>query len=229
MVERAVSLPGGRPGCGGLAGWVQHHSTNATRVPDRTAAGGRSCSAQNLSQAFQSAPYPFLVFSGRAFSTCWVASRRRSLSSASRSPSRRASGSSARRTKPIGPQRTHRQGRLVERRSSQRDVDHSGAQPAGRVGQIGVADADVDAGAASAVGGGHPGHSRVGAVAQDADGGGQPRYITYDRTGHNKQAVFKGSNSRDAFQSTKDSARDGTYGVEISPTGEVTGLEWLAK
>ncbi|MFI7295236.1 polymorphic toxin-type HINT domain-containing protein [Streptomyces sp. NPDC050121] len=60
-------------------------------------------------------------------------------------------------------------------------------------------------------------------------GGGQPKYITYDRTGHNKQAVFKGSNSRDAFQSTKDSARDGTYGVDISPNGEVTGLKWLAK
>ena len=60
-------------------------------------------------------------------------------------------------------------------------------------------------------------------------GGGQPKYITYDRTGHNKQAVFKGSNSRDAFQSTKDSARDGTYGVDVSPNGLVTGLKWLAK
>ncbi|MFF1926343.1 toxin C-terminal domain-containing protein, partial [Streptomyces sp. NPDC058221] len=59
--------------------------------------------------------------------------------------------------------------------------------------------------------------------------GGQPRYITYDRTGHNKQAVFKGSSSRNPFQSTKDSARDGTYGVDVSSKGEVLGLKWLAK
>ncbi|MFJ6011531.1 polymorphic toxin-type HINT domain-containing protein [Streptomyces sp. NPDC092952] len=60
-------------------------------------------------------------------------------------------------------------------------------------------------------------------------GGGQPRYITYDRTGHNKQAVFKGASFRNPFQSTKDSARDGTYGLDVSPTGEVMGLKWLAK
>ncbi|MFE1500010.1 polymorphic toxin-type HINT domain-containing protein, partial [Streptomyces albidoflavus] len=60
-------------------------------------------------------------------------------------------------------------------------------------------------------------------------GGGQPRYITYDRTGHNKQAVFKGASFRNPFQSTKDSARDGTYGLDVSPTGEVLGLKWLAK
>ncbi|MGA5564441.1 toxin C-terminal domain-containing protein [Streptomyces platensis] len=60
-------------------------------------------------------------------------------------------------------------------------------------------------------------------------GGGQPRYITYDRTGHNKQAVFKGVSFRNPFQSTKDSARDGTYGLDVSPTGEVRGLKWLAK
>ncbi|MET9368341.1 toxin C-terminal domain-containing protein [Streptomyces griseoflavus] len=60
-------------------------------------------------------------------------------------------------------------------------------------------------------------------------GGGQPRYITYDRTGHNKQAIFKGASFRNPFQSTKDSARDGTYGLDVSPTGEVLGLKWLAK
>jgi hypothetical protein len=58
---------------------------------------------------------------------------------------------------------------------------------------------------------------------------GQPRYITYDRTGHNREAVFKGANSRNPFQSTKDSARDGTYGLDMSPTGKVLGLKWLAK
>jgi hypothetical protein len=60
-------------------------------------------------------------------------------------------------------------------------------------------------------------------------GGGQPRYVTYDRTGHNKEAVFKGASFRNPFQSTKDSARDGTYGLDISPKGEVLGLKWLAK
>ncbi|GHH77129.1 polymorphic toxin-type HINT domain-containing protein [Promicromonospora soli] len=60
-------------------------------------------------------------------------------------------------------------------------------------------------------------------------GAGQPRYITYDRTGHNKQAIFKGANFRNPFQSTKDSARDGTYGLDVSPTGDVFGLTWLAK
>lgn len=73
----------------------------------------------------------------------------------------------------IGPQCTYRQGGLVERCPGQRDVDESGAQPAGGVGQVGVADADVDAGAAPAIGGGQPGHSRVVAVAQDADGEGR--------------------------------------------------------
>lgn len=58
---------------------------------------------------------------------------------------------------------------------------------------------------------------------------GQPRYITFDRTGHNKDAVFKGANFRDPFQSTKDSARDGTYGLDIGPNGELRGLKWLAK
>ncbi|WSQ11917.1 toxin C-terminal domain-containing protein [Streptomyces sp. NBC_01231] len=60
-------------------------------------------------------------------------------------------------------------------------------------------------------------------------GGGQPKSITFDRTGHNKEAVFKGSNDRNPFQSTKDSARDGTYGLDIGPNGELRGLEWLAK
>lgn len=59
--------------------------------------------------------------------------------------------------------------------------------------------------------------------------GGQPRYITYDRTGHNKEAIFKGASFRNPFQSTKDSARDGTYGLDISPKGLVQGLKWLAK
>ncbi|MER6081312.1 hypothetical protein [Streptomyces sp. NPDC001833] len=43
----------GRSAC--RAGWSQHHSTNATSVPDRPAAGGSSASAQNLSQMRQSA------------------------------------------------------------------------------------------------------------------------------------------------------------------------------
>jgi hypothetical protein len=60
-------------------------------------------------------------------------------------------------------------------------------------------------------------------------GAGQPRYITFDRTGHNKNAVFKGANFRNPFQSTKGSARDGTYGLDIGPNGELRGLEWLAK
>lgn len=60
-------------------------------------------------------------------------------------------------------------------------------------------------------------------------GGGQPKSITFDRTGHNKEAVFKGSNDRNPFQSTKDSARDGTYGLDIGPNGELRGLEWLKK
>lgn len=60
-------------------------------------------------------------------------------------------------------------------------------------------------------------------------GAGQPRYVTYDRTGHNKQAVFKGASFRNPFQSTKDTARDGTYGLDVSLTGEVMGLKWLAK
>ena len=60
-------------------------------------------------------------------------------------------------------------------------------------------------------------------------GAGQPRYITFDRTGHHKEAVFKGSDSRDAFQSTKSSARDGTYGLDIGPNGELRGLKWLKK
>ncbi|KQX72209.1 hypothetical protein ASD48_39765 [Streptomyces sp. Root1310] len=74
MVDGAVGLPGSRPGCGGRAGWCQHHSTNVTRVPERTAAGGRSASAQNLSHARQSVAYPVRVRSGRFASTCAVAS-----------------------------------------------------------------------------------------------------------------------------------------------------------
>lgn len=59
--------------------------------------------------------------------------------------------------------------------------------------------------------------------------GGQPRYITYDRTGHNKEAIFKGASFKNPFQSTKDSARDGTYGLDISPSGVVQGLKKVAK
>lgn len=59
--------------------------------------------------------------------------------------------------------------------------------------------------------------------------GGQSRYLTYERTGHNKQAVFKGADFRNPFQSTKDSARDGTHGLDVSPDGKVLGLKWRAK
>jgi RHS repeat-associated protein len=59
--------------------------------------------------------------------------------------------------------------------------------------------------------------------------GGQPKSITFDRTGHHKEAVFKGSNDRNPFQSTKDSARDGTYGLDTGPNGELMGLKWLKK
>ncbi|GGW47395.1 polymorphic toxin-type HINT domain-containing protein [Streptomyces griseoloalbus] len=60
-------------------------------------------------------------------------------------------------------------------------------------------------------------------------GSGQPTFITFDRTGHHKEAVFKGSNDKNPFQSTKDSARDGTYGLDIGPNGELRGLKWLKK
>jgi hypothetical protein len=60
-------------------------------------------------------------------------------------------------------------------------------------------------------------------------GAGQPRYITFDRSGHNKDAVFNGAKFRDPCQSTEDSARDGTYGLDIGPNGELRGLKWLAK
>ncbi|MFJ4338097.1 polymorphic toxin-type HINT domain-containing protein [Streptomyces sp. NPDC088915] len=60
-------------------------------------------------------------------------------------------------------------------------------------------------------------------------GAGQPKFITFDRTGHNKAAVFKGSNDRNAFQSTSSSDRDGTYGLDIGSNGEVLGLKWLKK
>ncbi|MEW2381386.1 toxin C-terminal domain-containing protein [Micromonospora sp. NPDC047707] len=59
-------------------------------------------------------------------------------------------------------------------------------------------------------------------------GSGQPRYITWDRTGH-KGGIFKGANFRNPFQSTKDSARDGTYDLDVAPAGEVVGLKWVAK
>ncbi|MET9465142.1 toxin C-terminal domain-containing protein [Streptomyces sp. NPDC006544] len=59
-------------------------------------------------------------------------------------------------------------------------------------------------------------------------GGGQPRYITYDKMGH-KGGIFKGANFKDPFKSTKDTARDGTYDLDVSPTGDVLGLKWVAK
>ncbi|CAM5560126.1 hypothetical protein SAVIM338S_04624 [Streptomyces avidinii] len=60
-------------------------------------------------------------------------------------------------------------------------------------------------------------------------GAGQPKFISYDRNGHNKQSVFKGSDDKNAFQSTKDSARDGTFGLAFSKKGMLEGLEWLKK
>ncbi|MET9969949.1 toxin C-terminal domain-containing protein, partial [Streptomyces sp. NPDC006356] len=59
-------------------------------------------------------------------------------------------------------------------------------------------------------------------------GPGQPRYITYDRTGH-KGGIFKGASFPNPFQSTKDSARDGTYDLDIDANGMVVGLKWIAK
>ncbi|MGO4759746.1 toxin C-terminal domain-containing protein, partial [Streptomyces sp. 2MCAF27] len=55
-----------------------------------------------------------------------------------------------------------------------------------------------------------------------------PRYITWDRTGH-KGGIFKGANFKNPFQSTKDSARDGTYDLDVGPNGEIRGLKWIAK
>ncbi|MGC4807021.1 toxin C-terminal domain-containing protein [Micromonospora sp. DT233] len=57
---------------------------------------------------------------------------------------------------------------------------------------------------------------------------GEPRYITWDRTGH-KGGIYKGANFRNPFQSTKDSARDGTYDLNVLPNGDVLGLKWVAK
>ncbi|MER7791190.1 toxin C-terminal domain-containing protein [Streptomyces sp. NPDC097640] len=55
-----------------------------------------------------------------------------------------------------------------------------------------------------------------------------PRYITWDRNGH-KGGIFKGANFKNPFQSTKDSARDGTYDLDVGPNGEIRGLKWIAK
>ncbi|WP_431913202.1 DUF6531 domain-containing protein [Micromonospora carbonacea] len=57
---------------------------------------------------------------------------------------------------------------------------------------------------------------------------GEPRYVTWDRTGHNG-GIYKGANFRNPFQSTKDSARDGTYDLDVSEAGDVLGLKWVAK
>ncbi|KJY27040.1 hypothetical protein VR46_39550 [Streptomyces sp. NRRL S-444] len=108
--------------------------------------------------------------------------QRRPARSASVSRSRRASRSSAagqpvvgaqHRAHRIGAQLVHRQAGLVERCSGQGDVDQSRPQPAGRIGQVGLADADFDAGVLPAVRGGQPRGAPVGAVAQETDGDGR--------------------------------------------------------
>ncbi|WP_130799228.1 toxin C-terminal domain-containing protein [Streptomyces otsuchiensis] len=58
---------------------------------------------------------------------------------------------------------------------------------------------------------------------------GNPKYITWDRTGRHPQPVFKGSNEKGAFQTTKSSGRDGSYGLDISADGMVEGLKWLKR
>jgi RHS repeat-associated protein len=58
---------------------------------------------------------------------------------------------------------------------------------------------------------------------------GNPRYITWDRNGHHPQSVFKGSNDKNAFQTTRDSGRDGSYGLDVSADGMLQGLKWLKK
>ncbi|WP_369127032.1 toxin C-terminal domain-containing protein [Amycolatopsis nivea] len=58
-----------------------------------------------------------------------------------------------------------------------------------------------------------------------------PKYLGYTKTEQvsagntaiweNMDAVFKGANFRNPFQPTKDSARDGTCGLDIGPDGEL--------
>ncbi|WP_369371047.1 toxin C-terminal domain-containing protein [Promicromonospora sp. Populi] len=60
-------------------------------------------------------------------------------------------------------------------------------------------------------------------------GAGQPKLITWDRTGHGG-GIFKGSNSkRNPFQSTSSSARDGSFDLEIADNGDVVGLIMVRK
>jgi hypothetical protein len=73
----------------------------------------------------------------------------------------------------VGAQLVHRQAGLVERPAGQGDIDQSGAQPAAWIGQVGVADADLDARVPPPVCGGQPRRAPVGAVAQHADGDGR--------------------------------------------------------
>ncbi|MGC4943974.1 toxin C-terminal domain-containing protein [Kribbella sp. DT2] len=58
-------------------------------------------------------------------------------------------------------------------------------------------------------------------------GRGLPRSVTWDRTAH-KGGIFKGANFKDPFRTTKKSGRDGTYDLDVSSTGEVFGLKWIA-
>ncbi|WP_336210134.1 polymorphic toxin-type HINT domain-containing protein [Nonomuraea sp. LPB2021202275-12-8] len=57
---------------------------------------------------------------------------------------------------------------------------------------------------------------------------GQPRYITWDKTGH-KGGIFKGANFEKPFRTTTDAGRDGTYDLLISDNGHLLGLKWIAK
>ena len=59
-------------------------------------------------------------------------------------------------------------------------------------------------------------------------GGGQPKYITYDRTGH-AGGIFKGASFNKPFQTTTDAGRDGTYDLDVDANGNVNGLKWVAK
>ncbi len=59
-------------------------------------------------------------------------------------------------------------------------------------------------------------------------GPGQPRQITWDRTGH-KGGVFKGSNDKAPFQSNRSDARDGTFSLDIANNGDLLGLFRVGK
>jgi len=53
-------------------------------------------------------------------------------------------------------------------------------------------------------------------------------YVTRDRNGHNG-GIFKGASFENPFRSTKDSARDGTYDLDVDAKGNVNGLKWVGK